>query len=499
MEAKGGYRMVASSSARKLPVKSEIRYTGLPQDELKWCPVSLAEVLDSGKRLDASVFDVHGKHAREAVENCKWASTPLYGEKGIATAYTCGRFKRVWLESSDLPIYQPSSITDIKPTPDGFLSKNTKTDFEALRVHEGQILLTCSGTIGKVALVSKKLDGKIFSHDLIRLDAKDPGDAGFIYTFLRSEIGNTILQTNNYGAVIQHIEAEHLADIPIPNPSQKIKARINGLIMRSFSLRDESNELIDRATALLTDTLQLPPIHKFRTKQFDDSIDVNNYTVKLSELTGRLDGSYHVPIVGAITEHLRKHAAEVTTVGDKKISKQIILPGRFKRVYVEEGRGRVFFSGKNIMELDPSDKKYLSFSQHENRIREQLTIHHNMILVTCSGTVGKVVIVPKHWDNWAMTHDIVRLVPTEGSEGFLYIWLQTNYANTLLEAMAYGSVVPHIEISHVAQIPVPFLKMPETQDEINHLALKANELRYQAYKLEQEALNILDKDVIYAK
>ena len=491
--------MVASSAARKLQAdQPKIRYAALPKEELKWCTVSLADVIDTGKRLEASVFDVRGKHAREAIENCKWVSNPLCGEKGIATAYTCGRFKRVWLESSDLPIYQPSSITDIKPTPDGFLSKITKTDVEALRVHTGQILLTCSGTIGKVTLVSKTLDGKIFSHDLIRLSANDPGDAGFIYTFLRSEIGNTILQTNNYGAVIQHIEAEHLADIPIPNLPQEIKAKINNLIIRAFTLRDESNELIDRATTLLTNALKLPPIQKFCTKQFDDSVDVNNYTVRLSELTGRLDGSYHIPIVGAIIKHLQKYAAEVTTVGDKKVSRKILLPGRFKRVYVEEGQGRVFFSGKNVMELDPSDKKYLSFSQHENRIREQLTIHHNMILVTCSGTVGKVTLVPKHWDNWAMTHDIVRLVPTEGFEGFLYIWLQTIYAKILLEAMAYGSVVPHIEISHVAQISVPFLKTPETQDKINNIALEANELRYQAYKLEQEAMKIMNNEVIFA-
>ena len=36
-------------------------------------------------------------------------------------------------------------------------------------------------------------------------------------------------------------------------------------------------------------------------------------------------------------------------------------------------------------------------------------------------------------------------------------------------------------------------------DYINDLALEANEKRYQAYLLEQEALQIMDRDVIYAK
>lgn len=64
---------------------------------------------------------------------------------------------------------------------------------------------------------------------------------------------------------------------------------------------------------------------------------MDTFSVRLSEMSGRLDASYHVPIVNAIVEHLRQHAEEVTTVGDSRISREVILPGRFKRVYVDEG------------------------------------------------------------------------------------------------------------------------------------------------------------------
>ena len=43
------------------------------------------------------------------------------------------------------------------------------------------------------------------------------------------------------------------------------------------------------------------------------------------------------------------------------------------------------------------------------------------------------------------------------------------------------------------------LKNHTVQKKINDLALEANEKRYQAYLLEQEALQIMDRDVIYAK
>ena len=187
------------------------------KDSLKWCSVSLADVISRGKRLEASVFDVEAKRARQIIANGKYPLTTIGGEKGLTTSYTGARFKRIWVENSDMPIYQPSTIVDIKPTPDGYISHLTQTNIDALRVHKGQILMTCSGTIGKVSYVSETLNDLIFSHDLLRIDCKHNVDQGYIYAYLKSKIGNKILLTNSYGAVITHIEPEHLSSVPIPN------------------------------------------------------------------------------------------------------------------------------------------------------------------------------------------------------------------------------------------------------------------------------------------
>ena len=465
---------------------------------LKWCSVSLYDVIAAGKRLEAAVFNIEGRQARKAIESCRYSSQSLYGENGMAAAYVCGRFKRIWLEKSDLPIYQPSTIMDIYPKPDGYLSHITNTDIDALRVKKGQILITCSGTIGKISFVSNTLNNQIFSHDLIRIDCKNPSEAGFIYAYLRSTIGNTILQTNKYGAVIQHIEPEHLADIPVPNPPEEIKWHINDLILRSFELRDKSNNLIDKATELFVSALNLPPIDEIETKRFANTSDFDNFSVKFSKIDNRLDASYHVPIVEAITKHFRENAAEVTTVGDRRVSKDIILPGRFKRVYVEEGYGRVFFGGKQLFELDPSGKKYLSLARHDVRIK-QLELKENMSLITCSGTIGKVALTPKHWEGWAANQHIIRVVPAdENLAGYLSIFLSSDYGYPLITRFTYGSVVDEIDATHVSQIPFPFLRDKEIQTEINRLALEANKLRYEAYLLEQQAIKSIETDVIYA-
>lgn len=467
---------------------------------LKWCSVSLSEMVERGKRLEASVFDVEAKHAWELISKNKYGVVTIGGEKGLTTSYTCGRFKRIWVKKSEYPIYQPSTIVDINPTPDGYISKKTKVNIEALRVHKGQILLTCSGTIGKTALVSDTLDNAIFSHDLLRIDCKNPIDSGYIYTYLRSKIGSKILITNSYGAVITHIESEHLATVPIPDAPSAIKEKIHKLIVRSYELRDESNTLIDEATKLLIEELHLPAIEDFGVSLYKTDASVDTFSVKLSEMNGRADASYHVPIVDSIVEHLKKYAAEVTTIGDERISTDVVLPGRFKRVYVDEGYGRVFIGGKQLYELDPSNKKYLSLVHHEDRIAHQLELHENMTLITCSGTIGKVTLVGKQWENWTANQHIIRVVPANTDiAGYISIFLSTEYGHELITRFTYGSVVDEIDDNHVRQIQIPLLKSQEVQKKINDLALEANAKRYEAYKLEQEALHILDNEVIFAK
>ena len=56
-----------------------------------------------------------------------------------------------------------------------------------------------------------------------------------------------------------------------------------------------------------------------------------------------------------------------------------------------------------------------------------------------------------------------------------------------------------IDATHVSNIPIPLLKNHDIQKRINDLALEANQKRYEAYKLEQKALEIMDREVIYAK
>ena len=50
----------------------------IPEEELNWSTVSLSEVIQRKGRLEASVYDIEGKHAREVLKNCRWKIVNLW-------------------------------------------------------------------------------------------------------------------------------------------------------------------------------------------------------------------------------------------------------------------------------------------------------------------------------------------------------------------------------------------------------------------------------------
>lgn len=474
----------------------------IKDDPLKWCSVSLSDVIARGSRLDASVYDTVAKQDRHNIENGKYPYTQLYGNEycPVTNAYYGSRMKRNYVPASNskaIGFLGSSEMLDIYPKPVKFMEDTDRVS--DLHVSFGTILLSRSGTIGNLTFVSKTLSKYLVSEHAIRLTCAEY--PGYVYTFLKTKSGQALLHSNIFGAVIQEIEPEHLKNIPIPSAPENLKDEINSLIVRSFELRDESNDLLDKANDLLIKELELPPIEEFQQHAvyYQKNAPVDTFSVELSNLDGRLDGSYHVPVVDAIVDHLKQHAAEVTTVGDSRISDRVVLPIRFKRIYVEEGYGRVLIGGKQIYELDPSNKKYISIAKHKDLIPD-LEIHENTVLITRSGTIGKVAIAPRHWEKWVPSDHIIRVFPANDDiAGYLYVYLLSDYGHELITRYTYGSVVDEIDYNHVSRIAFPILKNQDVQNEINSLALEANEKRYQAYKLEQEALKKMDEEVIYAK
>jgi type I restriction enzyme, S subunit len=467
------------------------------QQSFSWVSVPVQSVFEAGLRMEASVYATEAQIARQLITQCKYGCVPLYGESGLLKyAFNPARFKRIYLSKlseNSVGFLGSAEMLELEPRVLKYLPKHQCEKLNLL-VEKEQILISCSGTIGNLTIVTDTLSKYAISQHVIRMIAKEY--PGYIYIFLKSKTGQTIIKSNNYGAVIQHIEPSHLVNIPVPNASKLLQLHIHHAVTESFNLRDESNALIEQARAKLQTALKLPAVEDLNPSANGDN-GLRSFSVNVADLNQRLEANYHNPLAQAITQHLQQHAAQVLALGDKQITEKIILAGRFKRVYVDEQQGIPFLGGKEILELDPRGEKYLSLKHHGERIAEQLTLDENMILITCSGTIGKANIVPKHWQGWAGSQHILRAVPASTEwAGYLYAWLSSEWALPLIRRHTYGAVVFEIDQYQLAEVPVPLLADVALMHEINTLILRANELRYTAFTKGQEALRLFNEDVL---
>jgi len=450
--------------------------------------ILFSEILLSKKRLDASFYDFEAKIVREVISKCKLEKKTLFDKENgfIKTAFYPNRFKRIFADDG-YEIFQPGDIMYFQPRRPKKISKKTETNFELISLKENTIVLTRSGTVGFCSIVTDTLKNKLFSDDLIRMTLNDDEDLGYVYAFLKTYFGKKLITTNNYGSVISHLEPEHLSTILVPVPLSNFRIKINKNIKLAFSLRDEANQLLDSAEKLLMEKLNLKLINKLFPKYYESN-NTRNFQISFSKLQNRLDTSFHLPIVDEIHKQLKKTGLEILPIGDKKISKEIILPGRFKRFYVEKEYGVPFIGGKQMIQFDPQNVKHLSIKNHDKRIQKELSFEKNMILITCSGTIGRVLLAPKYFDAWTGSQHIIRIIPSKDmNAGYLLAFLASDYGHQLILRHSHGSNVDEITDVQVASIKIP-LPEPKVMNAIGDLVLLANEKRTKAFHLEKNAI-----------
>jgi hypothetical protein len=481
-------------AARELE-KERIDKVDFPKEDISWSSVSLSEVLERDNRLEASTFNINRDHAIQLLKNSKYELALLgTNEFGFKDCFYGPRAKRNYLtniDSTSIGFLGSSEMLDIFPNPVKFVSPDNPM-VDSLSLTEGTILISRSGTIGNITFVNKSLSKFLVSEHAIRLVMNE--FPGFVYTYLKTDVAQNLLHAEKFGSVILEIEPEALKNMLIPNPPVLIKQKIHDLIIDSYCKRDESNDLIDEATRLLIDALELPPMDDMEKEAFSYSEEISSFPVKLSELNGRLEGNYHTTVVPIIEKYLSKNA-ELFRLRDKKITDKIILAGVFKRNYVQKGQGYPFIGGKEITQLSPKTDKYLSYITHKKRYEKELRVKENWILATDRGTIGKVVIVPKHMENMAISQNVLKIAP-KIYPGYIYCFLNSDYGQLLIKRQSYGSVVNMIDNSCMGDVQVPILKNRKIVEKIDSLVLKANELRYEAYKQEQKAINIMNNDVL---
>ena len=118
-----------------------------------------------------------------------------------------------------------------------------------------------------------------------------------------------------------------------------------------------------------------------------------------------------------------------------------------------------------------------------------------MILITCSGTIGNVILSPKYYNGWTSSQHVMRVVTNEIHPGYIYTYLASDFGRVLIQRYAHGSVVDEITDEQIGLIPIPLLE-PTKMNSIGKLVLKANKMRNEAYELENKAIKDVESMIL---
>ena len=258
-------------------------------------------------------------------------------------------------------------------------------------------------------------------------------------------------------------------------------------MVQAADLRAEANRLLDDANAAVSRDMSIPALSRVA------DMDGDWARVRLSDLHGRFEATYHDAGVYALERWLNDSGLDIRTVGDPSVGEVRAVTKFRKRVYSTEGIP--LYSSKSVFQIDPVKTKYLAKGAHLKDLSEiQLT--EGMIVVSCSGTIGRVIVAWGYMAGWAVSQHALRVIPAPGiNPGYVYAWLASSYGQLLMKRHSYGSVIVHIDREMLASVPIPIVSQAK-MNRIGDLVLVAAKLRDEAWGLEKQAIAEVERLVL---
>lgn len=402
--------------------------------------------------------------------------------KAAERIFIGGRARRVYVKDKKhgIPFLSSSDILQADLENVKLASKKYTPNIEEMTLQKGWTLITRSGTIGNCAFANAKHAQKLASEDVIRLVPNNILKQGYIYAYLASKPGYSLLTQGTFGAVIQHIEPAFVASLPIPVLPESFQQEVDGLIQESARLREEATDALDKAVSYFN---QQYPI-KDRTSVC--------YTKKLKSL-GLGFAAYNNNI--EVDDFIAKFDSNSLRIAD--ITTSVFAPPLFKHIYLSQDNGYPFMTGSELTKFNMRYYRWLSPRGVKN-IKDYVVKKGTLLLyksgTTDGGILGNVFIADKKLDGCCLSDHVIRIVFNDDKMAYwAFAFLRSNGAIKMLQRLATGTMIPFITPERVSNMLIP---APDSNyEEIVELVSKYIDLNSKSKFLEIEAIEKVESEI----
>lgn len=408
--------------------------------------ISARSVL-ANDRLDAGFFADEFISATELIEDLRAHGIKIQplGAFGVPWMPPRTALARAAPAEESVPYLRPYDVFDYLPSASDQLSVRRNNSIKSFQLDSGTILQTRSGrNLGPCTIVDEHLANFALSDDMIRIEIQDEDTRFFILAYLQTDVGQSLLRRKKSGSVIDHLAVADVRNIPIPVLDTAVAKNVIRMVQDAVYMRQAGRRGLQKALD------ELRPEH--RVSNFPGS-RWESWTVHARELSDRIDAAFYSPHVTAGRERLRQ--SEGTELGELAVAH---LPVRYKRYYVERGYGRPILSGRQLLQAEPVNLRYVSDRSFRNPQEYEIT-QGAVIFGAVGRSEGRQAwpaLVTSDRSGWLASNDVMRLVPRMGVDpGALWLAVAHPDVQAQIKALSFGSVIDHMNPWDVEAVIVP--------------------------------------------
>ena len=147
----------------------------------------------------------------------------------------------------------------------------------------------------------------------------------------------------------------------------------------------------------------------------------------------------------------------------------------------DKAHGMPFLRSGCILKSDLSYQPYISRKQVVGNSLFQCP--EGTTLISRSGSIGRMVYMRKDMEDFAISQDVLKVVPDSKKikPGYLYALLNSRYGVPIVTGGTFGSIIVHIEAENIATLPVP--RLGKVEAEVDQLINRAAMLREEASEM----------------
>lgn len=368
---------------------------------------------------------------------------------------------------------------------------------EDLRILRGDILIAGAGQIGESTLFGRaiiadtRLTGKLAAADImvIRFDDPDSAEALYTYAFLLCQAGLRAVRACAYGTSIPRMRPDLLAALPVPLADQGIRDRVADLVRSAMMQREVYSTELKAARGVMEGLPEMQEAHAMCAERKARVVIWKN---ELPTIMGWTYASHG----GSL--------AVLTRLWKRQLADALEPEGAFygllrQRTPCDPGFGVPLITQRDALAV----RQIPSWIARPAVAERALFSPAHSIVMAGRGTLGEGELfarpsfITPSLSRFALTQDLLRLVPKRSDAALVYSYLSTLVGRRLLRSCAVGTKILQLRLDLLRRLPLPDLDCRQQNELMQH-----HERSIAAYDAadaaEAEAIRIIEEEVLPA-